>query len=155
MIPIDREIRRLVFLVALIIALAAGPAAFGQDDDVIDDAIAPIAPQAVMPVAGSLVRPSSIRSRSISGFSAGGVARLGARTRLDANLALRIDDLDRACAVTELQKKKLKLAGLGDIKRYYDRVEDLKRKYSTRRGNAAQYQQQHLAGNAAAAARAE
>ena len=48
-----------------------------------------------------------------------------------------IDDLDRACSITEVQKKKLKLAGLGDIKRYYDRVEDLKRKYtsSAKQGN--------------------
>ncbi len=33
--------------------------------------------------------------------------------------------------MTELQKKKLMLAGMGDIKRFYDRVEDLKRKYSS------------------------
>ena len=63
----------------------------------------------------------------------GGAA--AAKIRLEANLALRIDDIDRACAVTELQKKKLKLAGLGDIKRYYDRVEDLKRKYTTSAGS--------------------
>jgi hypothetical protein len=63
----------------------------------------------------------------------GGVA--AARDRLDANLALRIDDLDRACSVTDAQKKKLKLAGLGDMKRYFDRVEDLKRKY-VRNANA-------------------
>ena len=77
-------------------------------------------------------QPSSIRTRSISGFSAGGEGR-AARARLDANLGLRIDDLDRACSITEVQKKKLKLAGLGDIKRYYDRVEDLKRKYTPAR----------------------
>ena len=52
------------------------------------------------------------------------------KARLEANLELRIDDLCRACSMTELQKKKLKLAGLGDVKRFYDRVEDLKRKYT-------------------------
>jgi hypothetical protein len=54
-----------------------------------------------------------------------------AKTRLEANLALRIDDIHRACDITELQKKKLKLAGMGDVKRYFDRIEDLKRKYTT------------------------
>ena len=52
-----------------------------------------------------------------------------ARTRFDSALALRIDDLERACGVTEAQKKKLKLAGRGDIKRIFDRVEELKRKF--------------------------
>ncbi len=61
----------------------------------------------------------------------------GARARLDANLALQIDDLDRACELTEIQKKKAMLAGLGDIKRYYDRVDELKRRYAggTNQGN--------------------
>ena len=52
------------------------------------------------------------------------------RDRLSADLALRIDDLDRACAITPIQKKKLMLAGQGDIKRYFDRVDDLKQKYT-------------------------
>ena len=55
--------------------------------------------------------------------------------------------------MTELQKKKLKLAGLGDIKRFYDRVEDLKRKYASG-GNPGE-SEQHLAGDATAADRAE
>ena len=53
------------------------------------------------------------------------------RDRLEADLALRIDDLDRACAVTAVQMKKLKLAGMGDIKRYYDRVDELKQKFAS------------------------
>ena len=65
------------------------------------------------------------------------MGRCGRRRRSawKPNLALRIDDIDRACAITELQKKKLKLAGMGDIKRYYDRVEDLKRKYTAGAGS--------------------
>ena len=51
-----------------------------------------------------------------------------------ANLSLRIDDIDRVCALTELQKKKLQLAGMGDLKRYFDRIDDLKRKYTTSAG---------------------
>ena len=39
-------------------------------------------------------------------------------------LLLRIDDLDRVCALSESQKQKLRLAGQGDIKRFFDRVAD-------------------------------
>jgi hypothetical protein len=51
-----------------------------------------------------------------------------ARTKLESALVLRIDDLDRVCTMTEVQKHKLKLAGQGDIKRFFDRVAELKRK---------------------------
>ncbi len=62
------------------------------------------------------------------GFRAlGGSA--AARSRLESVLAIHIDDIERACSISETQKKKLKLAGLGDIKRFYDRVEDVKRKF--------------------------
>jgi hypothetical protein len=54
----------------------------------------------------------------------------GARNKLDSSLSLRIDDLERTCGLTEFQKKKLRLAGRGDIKRFFDHVEDLKRKYA-------------------------
>ncbi len=57
----------------------------------------------------------------------GGAA--GTRTKLDSALALKIDELERLCGLTESQKKKLLLAGRGDIKRFFDRVEELKRKF--------------------------
>ena len=53
----------------------------------------------------------------------------GARNKLDSSLLLRIEDLERACGITEAQKKKLRLAGRGDIKRFFDKVEELKRKF--------------------------
>jgi hypothetical protein len=56
----------------------------------------------------------------------GGAA--GARGRLDALLALYVEDLDRACQLTEAQKKKVDLAGRGDIKRFFDRCESVKQK---------------------------
>ncbi len=51
-----------------------------------------------------------------------------ARQRLDSLLATQIENIDRACRLTDAQKKKLQLAGRGDIKRYFDRYERLKRK---------------------------
>ena len=129
MIGFDRKLNRLFFLVALLIPMGVGSMAFGQDDDVIDDAIVPPPPPVIV---GQVMKVAQFNPEQVDQwiFSRWGGVR-GAKTRLEANLELRIDDLERACEITQIQKKKLKLAGLGDIKRYYDRVEELKRKYAT------------------------
>src|SRR5262245_20658009 len=49
-----------------------------------------------------------------------------ARKRLEVVLALRADAVDRVCSLSDVQKKKLKLAGRGDIKRFFDQIEDLR-----------------------------
>jgi hypothetical protein len=140
MIGFDRTISRLLFLASLCWAMAGGSAAFGQDDDVIDDAIRPVPAQPrgamelrMLPPVAAQFNPEQIDQWVFNRW--GGAD--GARARLDANLALQIDDLDRACELTEIQKKKVMLAGLGDIKRYYDRVDELKRRYAagTNQGN--------------------
>jgi hypothetical protein len=51
------------------------------------------------------------------------------RSRLDSLLALQIEDVDRTCGLTESQKKKLLLAGRGDLKRFFDRIEDKRKKF--------------------------
>jgi hypothetical protein len=51
-----------------------------------------------------------------------------ARQRLDSLLAMQIETIDRACKLTDAQKKKLQLAGRGDIKRFFDRYERVKQK---------------------------
>jgi hypothetical protein len=53
----------------------------------------------------------------------------GARRRLNAFLELRIEEVDRACKLTDAQKKKLQLAGKGDFKRFFDRYQTVKRKF--------------------------
>jgi hypothetical protein len=53
----------------------------------------------------------------------------GARKRMDALLALQVEDLDRACKLTAAQKQKLLLMGRGDIKRFFDRYETLKQRF--------------------------
>jgi hypothetical protein len=53
----------------------------------------------------------------------------GARRRLDAQLALQVEDLDWACTLTDAQKHKLRLAGRGDIKRFFDRCDTVKQKF--------------------------
>ena len=47
----------------------------------------------------------------------------GAQSKLDSSLSLRIGGLERTCHITEAQKDKLRLAGRGDIKRFFDKVE--------------------------------
>lgn len=44
------------------------------------------------------------------------------RERLATQLKLQLDDISRYCNLTEAQRKKLLLAGAGDIKRFDDRV---------------------------------
>ena len=52
-----------------------------------------------------------------------------AKTKAETVLKLQIEDIDRICSLTELQKKKLRLAGQGDLKRFYDLVEEKRRKF--------------------------
>jgi hypothetical protein len=52
-----------------------------------------------------------------------------ARQRLDALLALQVEHIDRECQLTDAQKAKLRLAGRGDIKRFFDRYEGVKQKF--------------------------
>jgi hypothetical protein len=59
----------------------------------------------------------------------GGRNSIQGRKRLEALLALQIDQLDRTCALSEAQKKKLQLAGQGDIKRFFVRVEEKRKKF--------------------------
>ena len=49
--------------------------------------------------------------------------------QLETILALKIEYLDRACGITGSQKRKLELAGRGDIKRFFDAVQELGRRY--------------------------
>jgi hypothetical protein len=51
------------------------------------------------------------------------------RNKLDSLLTLQIDDVARNFTLTEDQKKKLLLAGRGDIKRFLELVEEKRRKF--------------------------
>ncbi|MGE5194648.1 MAG: hypothetical protein ACM3U2_19320 [Deltaproteobacteria bacterium] len=59
----------------------------------------------------------------------------GARSRLDARLLMRLDDLAQSCDLTEAQRQKLHLAGRGDIRRLFDRIEELRRKFQAVRSD--------------------
>src|SRR5262249_5899162 len=53
----------------------------------------------------------------------------GARTRFNSELSKRLEEIDRDYQLTEAQKKKLQLAGRGDIQRFFDRYELGKEKF--------------------------
>src|SRR5262245_41675135 len=52
-----------------------------------------------------------------------------ARKRMEAMLAVQTDEVVRACALSNAQKEKVQLAGRGDIKRFFDRVEESRKKF--------------------------
>jgi hypothetical protein len=51
------------------------------------------------------------------------------RAQFAAALAEEIHTVDQYCGLTEAQRKKLDLAGRGDIKQFFDRVEELRTSY--------------------------
>ena len=72
-------------------------------------------------------------------FSNLGTGNAGvARNKVDTLLTLSVDDLERTCDLTPIQKKKLLLAGRGDIKRYFDRVDECRKKFNSVKNNQNQ-----------------
>jgi hypothetical protein len=55
------------------------------------------------------------------------------RRRLEARLKSRIEQIDRACKLTEAQRHKLSVAGRGDIKRLFARIDEVKAKLADAR----------------------
>ena len=53
----------------------------------------------------------------------------GGRAWFEAHLALKLDELDRVCKLTDAQKLKLRLAGWGDAKRFLDLYDEKFRKF--------------------------
>ncbi len=61
-------------------------------------------------------------------FQGSGNAAAG-KTRLESQLKLKIDELARVCDLTAEQQKKLTLAARGDMKRFFDDVEAVRKKF--------------------------
>src|SRR4051794_28341193 len=56
-----------------------------------------------------------------------GTTPASVQQRLDLLLKLRIDQLDQVCRLSDAQRKRLRLASQGDIKRLHDRLEEKRR----------------------------
>jgi len=129
MIAIHRLPGRLLAVVLLLAIVGAGRIARAQDgEDLVEEDVnvAGAAPVVVMAPQFNVDQVDNMVFNRLGGS-------VMARTRFDSALALRIEDLERTCGLTEAQKKKLKLAGRGDIKRVFDRVEEVKRAFQQNR----------------------
>jgi hypothetical protein len=105
-------------LVAMaLVVVATGAAACAQDLLVVPD-------QNDVPGAAPRV---ILGDFDIDRFVFGGKGADEGRRRAELRLQQDVNDVDRMCGLTEAQRKKLTLAGSGDIKRYFDRVDELKR----------------------------
>ena len=113
------RIRRfLPAVTVLACSLLAGAAADAQNDD--DDA--PAAPANVMHFE---VQENQFEQWVFQNWQ----SAQAARTQLEKMLGLQIDDVDRAGQLTEAQRKKIQLAGGGDIKRFFEQVEVVRKKF--------------------------
>ena len=105
-------------LMGAVFGMACGGAARAQDDDEQD---APVNAKQANAMAVLLAQQAAnfdqLEQWVFGRFGGSG----GARNKLDSSLLLRIEDLERACDLTDDQKKKLRVAGRGDIKRHTDR----------------------------------
>lgn len=112
-----------LFLVAIVLAIASAPRhGFAQDDD---DDEAPEQAQAAQ-IQRAFVYTEEHFNQWV--FNNQGNAD-SVHNRYESLLALKIDFVDKAVGLTEVQKKKLLLAGRGDIKRFFDRVDEKRRRF--------------------------
>src|SRR5271157_2788461 len=114
---------RLHLAAALLAALGSGRACWSQVVDVEVEEEAEVAVQPIQPV-------FMLTDDQFDQWVFGGPrnSRAG-RNKLDSLLALQVDDVARMCTLSEAQKKKLLLAGRGDIKRFFDKVEEKRKKF--------------------------
>lgn len=105
--------------VCVMVILAVGSVGFAQDED--DEPAA--VPQAQ--IANFEIQENQFDSWIFQNLQT--VAQ--ARKRLEQMLTLQMDDVDRACQLTETQKKKLQLAGRGDMLQFFEKVELVRKKF--------------------------
>lgn len=113
---------RLAGAVAMLAALAAAPAASGQGfDDEADE----------VEVQGAMNPHMFVYSDDNFDQWVFGNGKNAATVRasFDSLLAMQVEEVDRACRLTDVQKKKLQLAGRGDVKRIFDVYAEKKKKF--------------------------
>ena len=118
MIRWSRNLSRLLPFMTVLMMLALAPAALAQDDEDEEPAKVEVVNR------GMVVNNIQFDSWVFGNI---GSANAGvARNKLDSLLTLSVEDLERSCGLTPVQKKKLLLAGHGDIKRFFDRVDEVR-----------------------------
>jgi hypothetical protein len=82
--------------------------------------------------------PRRRRAAPVEEAWAFGKKRADAQAQVESRLTLEIERIERSCRITEEQKRKLQLAGRGDLKRLLDRVDEVRRKLHDSKSNQAQ-----------------
>jgi hypothetical protein len=129
-IPTHRLLRPLLPAMALLAAFGLGPPAGAQVLDVDDE------PEAQAPA-----QPEFFLSEENFDIWVFGNTRSGpaARTRLETQLKLQVDEVDRVARLSAAQRKTLELAGRGDIKRFFDRVEQKRKEFQLVRNDQQKF----------------
>jgi hypothetical protein len=132
----DRRLWIRSLLGAVVLIAMTGPLARSQNLGDVEVEEVEVAPQA-------MVRMAVLNENIIDQWIFNGVnnGANGSLSRLDSLLKLQIADVGRSCGATEAQQKKLELAGRGDIKRFFDGIEEVKRKHAPLQNDAAVIQQ--------------
>ena len=96
----------------------------------------------LVPEAVAVNRNFTVNESNFDQWMFQGVGNAGAgRERIKVRLNLQLDELDRVCGLTEAQKQKLALAALGDTKRFFDEVEEVRKKFLEVRNDQNAFQQ--------------
>src|SRR4051794_1583611 len=121
---------RMTLFAALLVltALGMGRPVGAQDDgfDEFETSPAGAVPQVQVQIAQVRAAASSFDLKLFGNL--GTVA--SARVRAEALLRLQVDEVDRVARLTEAQRRRLELAGRGDLRRFFDRVEEKRAQYT-------------------------
>jgi len=118
--------RTILLTLGLLLVAPVFPAYAQEDPDIVDDV-----PQANE--AANIVNfgvNDATFDQWVFGNSLQAPNASAARVRIDSSLDLQIASLSGVTPLSELQKKKLRLAGRGDIKRFFDRVEEKRARFN-------------------------
>ena len=126
----NRQSRNLWRLVALGAVLLATAVSGADDDDDIptgDIPAADVKPNRTFVIEQSTIDQWIFQENRIKGVAqAGGKAAAG-RARIDSQLKALLDELLQVCQLSEAQRHKLTLAARGDVKRFFDQVEKVRK----------------------------
>ncbi len=111
-------LQRLLSALALLAIAGAGDSARAQVVDVM---------KAAGPVIARKNNEMQLDSFVFGNLGAGSAG--ATRSQFESQLTLHIEELARSVELLPPQKKKLLLAGRGDMKRYFDRIEEVRQKY--------------------------
>lgn len=116
----SRKFQR-VLLALLALLVVGGPrSAYAQDDEVVENVPAAVPDQNQFMVADENFNQWVFGGRG---------TEVAVRRRFESMLTVQIESIERNCPLTDDQKRKLVLAGRIDIKRFYERVDVLKKKF--------------------------